>query len=148
MRIDEYDLAILRMLQKNSRMSLKYIAESLGKAPSFVEYRLSRLKANAIIKKFALIVEPEKLGFDHSTIIMARIIPRMRRELEEFIRSKKNVLAAYLITGPYDICMLAVFRDRREFLNFVEEMFNRGFVSETMTLIVVDKIKEEFELPI
>lgn len=146
--LDDVDLEILRMLQKNARVTLHEIASRIGKTPSSINYRLKRIMGLGVIKKFVTVLDKEKLGFKYDAIIMIRVKPNKLDDLEKFLKNHGEVLMAYAITGIYDVCIITVFRDEDHYLKFVEELYESGCVTETTTFVIVKQIKEKYELPI
>jgi len=148
MSIDDVDIAILRLLQKNCRLPLQEIAKHVGKSPGTVNYRIKRLFSLGVLKNCIAVIDREKLGFEYNVIIMVRIKPNMLGKLEEFLGERREVLMAYAVTGHYDICMVAVFRNEKHYLEFMETLHGTGYVTETTTFVVVKRIKESLEAPI
>ena len=67
-RIDATDMKIIRLLQKNGRMSNTEIAKQTGVSETTVRYRLQRLTREDFIQIVAM-VNPLKLGFGIEGII-------------------------------------------------------------------------------
>ena len=67
-RIDATDMKIIRLLQKNGRMSNTEIAKKTGVSETTVRYRLQRLTREDFIQIVAM-VNPLKLGFGIEGII-------------------------------------------------------------------------------
>ena len=62
MVVDEIDRKILDMLQGNAKLSNAEIAEAVGLNVSSVHERVKKLERKGIIKGYAAVVDPEKLG--------------------------------------------------------------------------------------
>jgi len=62
LNLDEIDVKILNALQNNSEISFETLGKELGVSKSTIHYRVMNLKERGIIKKFAAILDPEKLG--------------------------------------------------------------------------------------
>jgi len=148
LKLDEIDIAILRLFQSDCRIGLKEIGEKIGKSPSFVKYRLTKLMDSGVIKKCVALLDESKLGYIYDAIIMVRIEPGKLEKFEEFIMSKEEILYAYAVTGEYDVCIIAIFKDEPHYLRFVEELHNSECVKETTTFVIVKKIKEDPKVPI
>ncbi|MBP6000539.1 MAG: winged helix-turn-helix transcriptional regulator, partial [Sediminibacterium sp.] len=55
--LDGKDLAILRLLQQNARMSVKEISESVQLSTTPVHERIKRLEASGVIKQYATLID-------------------------------------------------------------------------------------------
>ena len=67
--MDNIDIKILDMLQKNARTPLKAIAESVFLSSPAVSTRIEHLEKQGIIKAYTSIVDKEKLGYHITAFI-------------------------------------------------------------------------------
>ena len=61
-RLDETDLKILRCVQDNARLTTKELAARVNLSTTPVFERLRRLGKQGYIKKYAAVLDAEKLG--------------------------------------------------------------------------------------
>ncbi|UCE75058.1 MAG: winged helix-turn-helix transcriptional regulator, partial [Methanomassiliicoccales archaeon] len=66
---DETDRRILRMLNKDARMSFRRISRELKVSLTTVTSRVKKMELNGIISGYIPLVDPEKLGYDMLVII-------------------------------------------------------------------------------
>ena len=59
--LDEKDLAILRLLQDNARITVKEIADQIHLSTTPVHERIKRLEANGVIKQYATLIDGAKV---------------------------------------------------------------------------------------
>jgi len=59
--LDVKDLAILRLLQINARISVREISESVQLSTTPVHERIKRLEASGVIKQYATLVDGAKI---------------------------------------------------------------------------------------
>ena len=59
--LDAKDLAILRLLQANARISVKEIAESVQLSTTPVHERIKRLESSGVIKQYATLIDGAKI---------------------------------------------------------------------------------------
>ena len=143
MELSKTDVSIIRVLQKNSRLSLRKIASTVSVSVATVMNRLNRLEAEGIVKKYSVYLDYEKLGFDLEALIEIRVSKGRLIEVERKIASHPNVFAVYDITGDFDVVVLAKFRNRRTLDVFVKKIQTYEFVERTETKIILNTIKEE-----
>ena len=143
LELSKTDVSIIRVLQKNSRLSLRKIASTVSVSVATVMNRLNRLEAEGIVKKYSVYLDYEKLGFDLEALIEIRVSKGRLIEVERKIASHPNVFAVYDITGDFDVVVLAKFRNRRTLDVFVKKIQTYEFVERTETKIILNTIKEE-----
>ena len=60
--LDEIDLKILKILQKNAKLTTKELADAVNLTPTPVFERQKRLERQGYIKKYIAVLDPEKLN--------------------------------------------------------------------------------------
>lgn len=60
--LDDKDLQLLRLLQNDSKLTVKELAKEVNLSPSPVFERVKRLEQEGYIKKYAAILDAEKLN--------------------------------------------------------------------------------------
>ncbi len=112
--VDELDMKILSLLQKNARLSYREIAKELGVAVGTVYNRIKRLEESGIIKGYAPpIIDYEKLGFGLTALIGVKARGKKIIEIERKIAESGRAMMVYDITGEFDIFVIAKFKDRQ-----------------------------------
>jgi len=141
--MDELDMRILRLLQKNARMSYREMAKELKVAVGTVYNRVKKMEEDGIIRGFCVNIDYEKVGFGLTAVVgikaKGREIVRIERKLAEHPR----VTQVYDVTGEYDIIAVAKFRDRADMNRFVKWVLSLDGVEKTNTSVVMDTVKEE-----
>ena len=79
MQLDETDIAILRCVQSDARMSLRDIAKAIGVSTPTVSARLSSLERLGIVRGYAAIVDPERLNETIVTLVIKAKLPAADR---------------------------------------------------------------------
>ena len=69
MELDKTDVEIIRVLEKNSRLSLRKIAKKVGVSVATVMHRINRLEKDGIVKRYTTLVDYDKLGYELQAII-------------------------------------------------------------------------------
>jgi len=63
LRMDQLDRDIIRLLQRDSRLSFTRIARELQKPDTTVHFRMRKLVRDKIVARFSALVRPEALGY-------------------------------------------------------------------------------------
>ncbi|TXT56667.1 MAG: putative HTH-type transcriptional regulator [Candidatus Thorarchaeota archaeon] len=71
--MDQLDRDLIRILQKDARISFTDIAEKLDKADTTIHFRTKRLKSTNVITRFSALVKPEALGYHLSGLFKIEI---------------------------------------------------------------------------
>ena len=104
-KIDETDLKILRILQKDSKKTTKEIAEILNLTSSPVFERIKRLEKQKLIKKYVALVDKKKLNIPITAICMVSLRYHHEGFIDKFekqIKELKEVQECYHMAGKVD----------------------------------------------
>jgi DNA-binding Lrp family transcriptional regulator len=142
-RIDNLDKQILQILQKDARKSAREIARQLHRATGTVATRIKKLTESGIIKGYSAILDPSKLGYGLTAIILIQAEGKHLVEVENEIARAKEVVAVYDITGEFDAAVIARFRDRKSLNKFVKSIIAMPYVKRTVTSLVLNVVKED-----
>ena len=146
--VDELDIRIISLLQKNARLSYREIARELDVAVGTVYNRIKKLEEEGIIKGYAPVIDYEKLGFGLTALIGIKAQGRKIAEIERMIAEKTRAMMVYDITGEFDIFVIAKFRDREDMNRFVKWLLSLDGVEKTNTSVAMQVVKEEPRLPL
>ncbi len=146
MYLDNTDLDILRLLQEDSRTSYRNIANKLGLSVGTVHNRVKRLMSEGIIRSFSTILDPEKLGFELTAIILMQVEGAHIVDVEKALARSPPVIAVYDITGDFDIVIIAKFRGRAELNKFIKDVLRMPYVKRSVTSIALNVVKEDVKL--
>lgn len=146
MDIDEIDIAILKEVQEDSKTSYRDIAKKLGLSVGTVHNRVKKMSEMGVIKSFAAVLDPEKLGFDLTAVILMQVDGGHIVDVEKTIAKSKSVMGVYDTTGDFDIITIAKFKSREELNTFIKETLKMPNVKRSVTSIVLNVVKEEIRL--
>mgnify|MGYP001772480976 FL=1 len=141
--IDTIDKKLLMELLRDSRVSLRRLAEEMNVSPATLHNRLLRLVQEGIVKGFTALIDYTKLGYSLTSIIMAKVDGKHLVEFEKNIANYDNVVAVYDIVGEYDVAIIAKFRSVEDLDNFLKTLLKNPVVERTHTSIVLNVIKED-----
>ena len=119
-KVDETDLAIIRMLQKDGRRRYADIATELGLAPSTVQQRANRLIEAGMVKITA-VVDPLTLGLSVLATVAIKADGTKLREAAGAISKFPEVDYAVICTGSYDILMEVACQSNDDLLSFITD---------------------------
>lgn len=147
-KIDDVDFQIINLLQEDSRRSFNKIATKLGIAVGTAYNRVKGLEDKGILKGYTIMVDPVKLGYSLTAIILIQAEGQHLLEVEEKIAKLDNVICVYDITGDFDAAVVARFRDRSTLNNFIKNLLTTPYVRRSVTNVVLNVVKEDFRVKI
>jgi DNA-binding Lrp family transcriptional regulator len=143
MQIDDIDRSILSELRENSRISFRDLSKKLGIPESTIRFRVEKLVKKGIIRQFTILVDEISLGYSISALVEIRYDSAVNRgELEEALRSFKNVILAYSVTGDYDYVALVKCGDIDELNDIILKIHEISGVGRCRTHVVLSRVKE------
>lgn len=102
----EVDLAILRELSSDARISNKDLADRVGLAPSTCSGRVSALRARGIIRGIHAEISLEAIGLHVFGMISVRMTPVGRSRLSEIVAGllrAPETLEVFQVSGERDL---------------------------------------------
>jgi len=141
--IDDLDIKIIKLLQEDSRLSYNKIAEKLGISVGTAYNRIKNLEERGIIKDYTIIVDPDKVGYGLTALILVQAEGKHLTEVESEIAKIDNVTSVYDITGEFDIAVIARFKDRDGLNKFIKSLVSLPYVKRTVTNVVLNVVKED-----
>lgn len=151
MTIDRIDFEIVRLLQKDARLSNKQVAAAVGLAPSSVHDRLKRLWADSVLTGSYVEVDPKTMGIGLEALFLIELSKHERATVDRFmveVVDIPEVRSAHLITGHYDLVVHVVARDTKHLKDLALDQFtNRPGVTRIETSIIYEtKLKHELPM--
>lgn len=147
--IDDIDIKILELLQKNSRIKRNVIAEKIGLSIPSVTDRLKKLESEGIIEVYLTKLNHKKLGNDITAFII--VISESSRYYKEFIEQvilTHEVLECHSITGDGSHMLKIRTTNTSTLEKLLSKIQSWKGVRATRTSIVLTTIKEGFYLNI
>lgn len=138
------DMQIVRILMQDSRTRLDTISKKLGLHPSTVAYRIRKLRAMGVIRKFTISVDWRKLGKNVEVAVLINCPPKSVNKVAKILSNFDEVIEVHSLTGFYDILAMVTLRDMEEYKEFIEKKLG-GIpeIENTRAGIVLEDFKEE-----
>lgn len=143
--MDDKDLAILRLVQGNSRMTAEAISQDVGLSSPAVQKRLQKLRSSGVIEKEIAVLSPAKLGREMTIIVEVMMARENRAALDAFkrkMRAAPSVQQCYYTTGEGDFVLILNVKNIQEYEAFTQEyFFDESNISRFKTAVVMDRVK-------
>ncbi len=118
---DDKDLEIIRLLQKNSRMTIKEIAEKVHLSTTPVHERIRRMEENGTIKQYTAVINGASLKRGLMVICYVSLKQHSKNAGTKFIQSileMDEVLECLTISGEFDFMLKVATENMDSYYNF------------------------------
>src|SRR3990172_90288 len=126
--LDETNKEILRLLCEDSRYQYTQLQKLLKKkgyklSREAVEYRVKRMIENGTIKKFAMITDPEKIGYQICLYIEMWLASYEHLDkVGNWLASLPNTAYVHSATNKFDLAARIFFTDTKDMLGFLDRL--------------------------
>ena len=148
--LDEIDLQLLRILQKNAKLTTKELADAVNLTPTPVFERQKRLEKRGFIKRYVAVIDPDKMN--QGLLVFCKVkLKQINREIAEAFTRRiqfiPEVTECYNTSGAYDYLLKVRASDMKQYQEFIltklGEIENVGAIESTF---VMSEVKQNYGL--
>ena len=148
--LDTKDLAILRLLQQNARITVKEISEKIHLSTTPVHERIKRMEDNGVIKQYATLVDHAKVKKGLMVICYVSLKQHSKNAGDKFIKTINElheVIECYNISGEFDFMLKVVSEDMNAYYDFhVNKLSQIDNMGHVQSVFVMGIIKQTHQL--
>ena len=152
MDIDRFDAKILSALQRDGRLSVVDLAESIGLSPTPCARRVKALESAGAIEGYAAVLNPQRIGLAVLAIVQVKLtahtdetVARFEREIERM----DEVTRCFAMTGAYDFILEVYGRDLEALSNVVlKKLIRVPNVRDLQSSVVLATVKRTSRIPL
>ncbi|ASW73032.1 AsnC family transcriptional regulator [Chryseobacterium piperi] len=148
--LDEKDLSILRLLQKDAKLSVRDISTRINLSPTPTHERIKRMEKSGIIKEYTAVLDRKKVNKGMMVVCMIALNAHNKKTAAKFIEqvSKlKEVVEFYNISGDFDFMLKILAPNMDEFHEFfVNKLSEIEGIGQTKSIFVMNSIKESSQI--
>lgn len=150
--MDNTDIKILRLLQKNAQMTYKEIAEAINLTQTPVFDRIKRMENSGIIDKYVTILNRKKVGtsltvFNQVTMITQTL--EISKKFDEAIAKLPEVVECHFVSGGFDYLLKIIVPDMETYHKFHQlKLSIIPGVSLINSYFVMSEVKNTTEIPL
>ena len=126
--LDETDRRILRVLQKDGRITNADLSERVNLSPSACHRRVQRLEEDGFIAAFVALLDARKLGRPTTVYVEITLISQAEDVLDAFERGVARVpdlLECHLMAGSADYLLKIMVEDTEDFARIHRQHLSR-----------------------
>ncbi len=151
-KLDQTDIGILNLLQKDGLMTYKELAHKLKKTITPIVERIKRLKELGYIKGTVAIVDINKIKSVFTAFPHVQLNSHSEEILKQFqadITKYPQVMECYHLTGHYDFMLKIVMPDMVSYNEFLRDTLDKlSYVGNIQSFLVLSQAKHETAYPL
>lgn len=148
--LDAKDLAILKLLQQNARITVREISEQVHLSTTPVHERIRRMEETGVIKQYATLVDHAKVKKGLMVICYVSLKQHNRNAGAKFIKAiqeMQEVIECYNISGEFDFMLKVVAENMDAYYNFhVNKLSQVENMGHLQSVFVMGIIKQTHQL--
>ncbi len=143
--MDSIDLAMLKLLQKNARISLSEISGQINLSLPSVSERLRKLEKSGVIEGYTARLNPDK--FDRNLWCFCFIVMKNKNAHNDdaflqFIAGEPDILECHCITGDYEYLLKIATKSTKELERLLARLREKFPIVRSNTVTVLSTIKD------
>ena len=150
--LDETDRKILRILQRNSDLTVKELAAKLHLSTSPTFERQKRLERDGYIERYMAIVNPHKVGNGIMVLCNIRLKQHSQELIQEFMNVVQNleeITECYNTSGDFDFLIKVYAHDMKSYQQFMLNTLGTiNCIGSLHSIFVIDETKNTHGVPI
>ena len=150
--LDEIDRKILRILQRNSDLTVKELAAKLHLSTSPTFERQKRLERDGYIERYMAVVNPHKVGNGIMVLCNIRLKQHSQELIQEFmdvVQNLEEITECYNTSGDYDFLIKVYAHDMKSYQQFMLNTLGTiNCIGSLHSIFVIDETKNTHAVPI
>ena len=150
--IDEIDVKILSVLQKDAAINVQELADKVGISKTPCWRRLKKLQQEGYIQKQVALLDRKKLGLSMMAYVQVTMLDHEISTLNkflDFIEDSPFILECNAIAGNFDYVLKVVVKDTEQLETFLmRQLLSLGVIQSTNTNFILREKKNTTALPL
>ena len=148
--LDTKDLAILKLLQENARITIKELSDKVHLSTTPVHERIKRMEDTGVIKQYATVVDGAKVKKGLMVICYVSLKEHSKTAGLKFIKAiqeMNEVIECYSISGEFDFMLKVVAENMDAYYDFhVNKLSQVENMGHLQSVFVMGIIKQTHQL--
>ncbi len=150
--LDEYDLRILAILQKDGKISTQDLAQQAGLSASPCWRRVRKLEEAGLISGYAALLDRRALGLNTLAYVHVSLTEHSEEAIaafDRFVAAQEQIVECCSITGADDYLLKVIAPDPEALEHFImKRILALGVVRNSTTHFVLGQKKATTALPL
>jgi Lrp/AsnC family transcriptional regulator, leucine-responsive regulatory protein len=152
MELDRYDARILDELQRDGRLTVVELAQSIGLSPTPCARRIKALEDKHLIQGYSAVLNPARIGLGVMAVVQVKLTEHTDETVARFEREialLDEVTNCYAMTGTYDFMLQVYAPDLDSFSNVVlKKLLRIPNLRDLQSSVVLAIVKHSNRLPL
>jgi Lrp/AsnC family leucine-responsive transcriptional regulator len=152
MQLDRFDVKILAALQRDGRLPVVDLAESIGLSPTPCARRVKALESAGAIEGYAAVLNPARVGLAVLAIVQVKLTQHTDESVARFEREialMDEVTRCFAMTGTYDFILEVYGKDLDALSNVVlKKLIRVPNVRDMQSSVVLATVKRSMRIPL
>jgi Lrp/AsnC family leucine-responsive transcriptional regulator len=152
MAIDKIDITLLNLLQNNTKLNTKELAQKVGLSVTPTYERKTRLEKQGYIKHYVAILDRKLIDKNLMVISFVSLILHSKDvqiEFEKSVIEYAEVIECFHVTGSYDYQLKVVVSDMEEYQSFIKNKLSSiNNIANVQSSFVMSSLKDTTAIPI
>lgn len=150
--IDQTDRKILRLLQRDGRLTNTELADRINLSATATAERVKRLSREGFVEGYSARLSPAKLGREMLVFVEVKLDRTTADVFEAFadaVRRSDDVMECHMVAGGFDYLVKARVHGMADYRAFLSDVIlPLPGVRETHTYAVMEEVKSTSYLPV
>ncbi|MCV0423952.1 MAG: Lrp/AsnC family transcriptional regulator [Roseibium sp.] len=150
--LDSFDIAILRILQRDSTTPQREIGALVNLSAPSVQRRIKRMEKDGVISAQTAILDPGRVGLPLTILVEVELKVETGGEIDVVKQSfleAPEIQQAYYVTGEVDFVLIVVVSDMAEYEKLTQRLFfGNENIKKFRTFVTMDRTKATLDVNI
>jgi Lrp/AsnC family leucine-responsive transcriptional regulator len=151
-KLDSFDYKILKIVQKNNRVTSQELAKEVDLSSSACQRRLNSMRKTGIIERDISVLDRNQLNRKITIIVQIESDIEGTKPDIQFKKAMfdaPEVMQCYYVTGNYDYVLITTFKEMEDYEDFTNKYFlENPNIKHFTSMVVMNKVKENLSIPI
>ena len=151
-KLDNIDRNILKILQRDGRITNSQLSKDIGLSPAPTLERVKKLEQTGYISSYHAVLDKEKLGLGVTTFVMVSLKQHNKETIEKFIEAindLEEVIECHHTTGTADFMLKVVSEDIADYQKLMlEEISNIEVIADMQSMVILSTFKDSKAVPV
>lgn len=151
-KLDEIDRNILRILQRDGRITNSQLSKDIGLSPAPTLERVKKLEQAGYIASYHALLNKEMMGIGVTTFVQVSLKQHNKDTIEKFvdaINKLDEVVECHHSTGSCDFILKVVSKDIAGYQKLMlEEITNIETVADMQSMVILSTFKDSKAIPV
>ena len=152
MNLDRYDARIVSELQRNGRLTVVELAETIGLSPTPCARRVKALESAGVIESYSAVINPSKIGLAILAMVQVKLVEHTDETVTRFeteIARLEEITNCFALTGAFDFMLQVYAKDLDALSNVVlKKLLRIPGLRDLQSSVVLETIKRSQKVPL